>query len=173
MMATKQLLPNQCNLLHQFWPNDCCICDLRAQLRQAEEQIRWLPEHPVARPDSSFVSKLQADIRDLEAERGRTERINYGLRHANKYLAEQGEGAFRVGLSMIRGLERERDAAIERAEAAEEWAEEQHRALERVADWDYGERNEQGEQVDYLTMIEAVEAAILLTPAEALARRGD
>ena len=46
------------------------IAALRTKLREAQERIKWLEEHPVARPDSSLVSKLGADIRDLETERG-------------------------------------------------------------------------------------------------------
>ena len=38
-MSAKALLPSQCDFLHMYWPNDCCLCKANAHIKELESQI--------------------------------------------------------------------------------------------------------------------------------------
>ena len=43
-MAAKALLENQHLILHQTWPDNCCLCEGDERVRILEEEIRKLKE---------------------------------------------------------------------------------------------------------------------------------
>ena len=39
----KTLLPNQCDLLHQYYPpNDCCLCKALSRIKELETELEKL-----------------------------------------------------------------------------------------------------------------------------------
>ena len=44
-MSAKQLLPNQCSILHQYYlPQDCCLCNARREIDELKTEIAKLKE---------------------------------------------------------------------------------------------------------------------------------
>ena len=42
-MSAKQLLPSQCDILHQYWPvNECCLCKANERIVELEKQVAEL-----------------------------------------------------------------------------------------------------------------------------------
>jgi len=44
-MTVKQLLPNQCDLLHHVYgENDCCLCEAKHKIEELEREIEQLKQ---------------------------------------------------------------------------------------------------------------------------------
>jgi len=41
-MSAKTTTPEQHKLLHQYWPNDCCLCTHEAKVKELEEKVKEL-----------------------------------------------------------------------------------------------------------------------------------
>ena len=41
-MATKQTTREQCEMLHQYWPNNCCLCNAQAELARLRAECEEL-----------------------------------------------------------------------------------------------------------------------------------
>jgi len=47
-MSAKALNPNQCDILHQYYPiSECCLCKARAEIEELKERIRLLEGKPL------------------------------------------------------------------------------------------------------------------------------
>ena len=50
-MSTKTDTPEQHNLLHQYWPSNCCICSAETRIRELEEKVKELEARLEAQDD--------------------------------------------------------------------------------------------------------------------------
>ena len=67
-MAVKATTPQQHNMLHQYWPNNCCLCGHEETIRQLKEQLR-ATDVKLERLRLEYMRASGSDSRDVNAKR--------------------------------------------------------------------------------------------------------
>jgi len=65
-MTAKQMLPNQCDLLHPFYgPDNCCLCREKAEVQLLKAEIERLRKALETKVEPSTTHLSQAEIDEL------------------------------------------------------------------------------------------------------------